>query len=102
MTTRTEVQNKALHKYLELVAKELENQGQTMRDVLWRGRYLEVPPTKHSIKEMVWKPIQNATLGKKSTTELTTKEINQVYEVMSMFLARNFGIDIPFPSQNEL
>lgn len=96
---RTLTQNKALHKYLELVAHELQNGGHTMQDVVSKINMCEIPPTTRTVKEIIFKPIQEAVLGKKSTTELTTAEVNQVYEVMSMFLAKEFEISLPFPSQ---
>lgn len=98
---RTLSQNNAIHKYLDLVARELQNQGQTMRDVIQKLPELEVLPTTKTLKEIVWKPIQKASLGKESTTELETAEVTLVYDIMSMFLSKHFQIDIPFPS-NEL
>lgn len=96
---RSKSQNDAMHKYFEMVAHELRNQGQTMQDVIQKISMVEITPTTNSIKEIVWKPVQEVVLGKTSTTQLTTKEINQVYEVVSMFLAKEFKVDIPFPSQ---
>lgn len=101
MEQRTSQQNKALHKYLTLVAQELTNQGQTMQEVVKHIRKAEITPTMHTIKEIVWKPLQEIILGKKSTTELTTAEVNKVYEVMSMWLAKEFQIDLPFPSNED-
>jgi hypothetical protein len=40
-------------------------------------------------------------LGKNSTTELTTKEIDQVYDVITKHLAK-WGIQIDFPSFENL
>jgi len=99
METRTKTQNKAIHKYLELVAHELCNQGQTMQNIIQHINKVEITPTPENVKEIIWREIQRALFGKKSTTELTTSEVNKVYEVMSMFLAREFEISIPFPSQ---
>ena len=70
-----------------------------MQDVVKKIDMCEILPTTRTVKEIIFKPIQEAVLGKKSTTELTTGEVNQVYEVMSMFLAKNFEISLPFPSQ---
>jgi hypothetical protein len=36
--------------------------------------------------------------GKESTTELTTKEINELYEVINRATAEKLGISIEFPS----
>ena len=96
---RTLTQNRGLYKYFELIAHELQNQGHTMNDVVEKYSAIEIYPTTHSVKEVLWKPIMTALLGKSSTTELTTKEINQVYDAVSMFLAKQFGISLPFPSQ---
>lgn len=101
MEQRTDQQNKAIHKYLEMVAHELCNQGQTMQDVIKHINKVEITPTKDNLKEIVWREIQKVLFGKKSTTELTTVEVNQVYEVMSMWLAKNFEISLPFPSIEE-
>lgn len=97
---RTISQNNALHKYLEMVALELQNQGQTMQDVVKKVDFIEIVPTKDSVKSVLWKPIQEVTLGKRSSTELSTSEVNSVYEILSMFLAKQFGISVPFPSHD--
>jgi len=98
---RSSAQNRSIHKYLEMVAHELANQGQTMQGVVRKVAMVEIPPTKDSLKEMLWKPIQEVALGKKSTTELTTDEVNKIYEIISMFLAKEFEISLPFPSYEE-
>ena len=99
---RTITQNKSIHKYFELVAEELCNQGQTMQNVIKKINKVEILPTRESVKVIIWHEIQKALFGKVSTTELSTGEINKVYEVMSAFLIREFGIDIPFPSIESL
>ena len=98
---RTKRQNDALHLYLTLVAHELENGGYTMQDVVKKITTIEIPPTKDTVKSIIWKPIQNVLFEKKSTTELTTGEVNRVYEVMAQFLAQQFQISLPFPSEED-
>ena len=97
MEQRTSQQNKALHKYFELVAHELKNQGQTMQNVVQKLDYCEITPTKDSIKALIWKPIQEIVVSKEHTAELNKHEIDEVYEIVSMFLSKQFGIDLPFP-----
>ena len=97
---RTNPQNRALHLYLEMVARELQNQGQTLQNVVKCIEKVEIIPTGKNLKEVVWREIQKALLHKESTTELTKHEVTQVYEVMSMWLAKHFEIDLPFPSEN--
>ena len=98
---RTSTQNKAIHLYLEQIARELTNMGETMQNVVKKMPAVEITPSKESLKIVVWKPIQEAMLGKKSTTELTTAEVSKVYEIVSMFLAKQFKISIPFPDETQ-
>jgi len=86
---------------MEMVARELENGGHTMQNVIQHINRVEITPTKENVKQIIWHEIQKALFGKKSTTELTTDEVNKVYEVMSMFLAREFEISLPFPSEEQ-
>lgn len=97
---RTELQNNAIHLYLEWVARELQNQGQTMQDVVEKINFAEITPSKNAVKEMIWRPIQETVVNKKSTTELTKNEVNEVYEIISMFLSKQFRIDLPFPNDD--
>src|SRR3990167_8505157 len=98
---RTNQQNKSLHKYLEMVAHELSNQGQSMANVVTKLNFVEITPTKNSVKEIIFRPIMEAVVGKNTSRALTTKEIQEVYEIMSMFLSKQFEISLPWPSVEE-
>jgi len=98
MVQRTIEQNNALHLYLEQVAEALNREGHTMQDVVKAIKRAEIRPTKEALKEVVWRPLQEIILAKKSTTELTKQEIDPVYEVMNKWLGQNFAIHIPFPN----
>lgn len=94
---RTTQQNKSLHKLFEMLADELNNSGYDMRKVL--KPEIDIPWTKQNIKEYLWRPVQEAMYGKKSTTELTTKDLDKVYEVLCRHLGSKLGITMPpFPS----
>jgi len=95
---RTLAQNNSIHLYLSWVARELINQGQTLQDVVKKITKVEIIPNTYNLKEVVWREIQKALLGKESTTFLTKHEVNEVYEVMSMWLSKNFEISLPFPN----
>lgn len=97
--TRTLTQNRAIHKYLEMVAKELANGGHTMQDVVKVITKIEITPTKENVKEIIWREIQKAMYGIFSTKDLETAQVSKIYEVMAMFLAREFEISLPFPSE---
>jgi len=97
---RTIKQNRALHKYFELVAGTLNEAGLDMRKTL--KPEIDIPWSKESVKEYLWRPIQKAQLQKRSTTELDRKDINIIYETLNRFLGEKLGVHTPFPSLEEL
>jgi hypothetical protein len=96
---RTPAQNNSMHLWLTDVATELNKQGQTLQAVVAQIKRAEVRPTMENLKEVVWRPYQIAAFGKESTTELTTEEVDKVYEGLNKFFGEHFGIHVPFPSQ---
>ena len=98
---RTQQQNRALHLYLTQVADELNRQGHTMQNVVQKITKVEIRPTLYNVKEMIWREIQKAVLGKESTTFLEKSEIDQVYDVMNKWLGTYFEIHIPFPNDEQ-
>ena len=91
---RTLQQNKALHKYFSLVAEALNDRQLTVKTIIKAD--IEWNPL--SVKSLLWKPIQEAVLQKKSTTELKRKEIDDVYDTINRALGEKFGIHVPFPT----
>jgi len=65
---------------------------------------VEIPWTETAVKEGIWKPIQHALTEKTSTTELTTAEVNQVYEAVEDALASRLSPwePVPFPSEESM
>jgi hypothetical protein len=97
---RTEQQNRALHKLFELWAEELNNAGYTVQLVLSKKMELDWDASK--VKELLWRPAQQAILGKRSTTELAKQEdIDKVYEHLNRHLSEKFYIHVPFPCDME-
>jgi hypothetical protein len=97
---RTGRQNSALHLWLTMVAGELDKRGFTLQDIIKAIKRAEIRPTMENMKECVWKPYQEAALGKKSTTQLEKQEVDVVYEGLNKFLGDHFdGIHIPWPSK---
>lgn len=93
---RTAAQNRALHKMFGTLANELNEQGLTILKTLKPS--VEIQWNATTIKELIWRPIQRAQLNKKSTTELTTIEIDQVFDTITKHLGEKFGIELMFPS----
>lgn len=92
---RTLLQNRALHLYFQSVADILNEAGLDMRAVLKPG--IEIPWSKETVKNFLWRPIQRIQLGKESTKELTTVDIDKVFDTMNRHLA-NHGVHEDFPS----
>jgi hypothetical protein len=90
-------QNSAMHKYYDLVAKEFNEAGLDIETTLTAYK-IDIPWTRETVKELMWKPIQNHMLRKSSTTKLNTKQVGEVYEVVNKFTCK-FGIHVPFPSE---
>lgn len=99
-TPRTLQQNKAIHVLFNLIAKELNDSGNDMRRTL--KETVDIPWTGANVKEFLWRPVQKAQLVKSSTTELTTKEIDEVFETLNRFLGERTGVHIPFPSIEQI
>src|SRR3990167_1784755 len=96
---RTTQQNRALHLYFGLVAEELNDAGLDMRAIL--KPEVDIPWTARNVKEFLWRPVQKIQLGKVSTTDLATKEIDVVFETVNRHLAKH-GIHVPFPNIEEI
>lgn len=103
LKTRTIKQNSALWQYYETLAETLNESGLDMRTVLKPS--IDIPWSKQSIHDYLWKPVQDAYLDKKSTTELNTDEVSKVYDILHRHLVEKFGsmVELPqFPSQESL
>jgi fructosamine-3-kinase len=93
---RTGQQNAALHLYFTQLAEALNSAGFDMKKTIRED--VDIPWTPENIKEFLWRKVQQAYLRKKSTTELTTEEIDKVYDVVNKVIAERTGVHIPFPS----
>ena len=95
---RTLTQNDSLHLLFEQLATVLNDMGLYVGQVI----RFDAPWDKDRVKELIWREVQKKMTGKKSTTQLTTKEIDEIFEVIHHGFAEK-GIDIPdFPSINTL
>lgn len=93
---RTSRQNRALHKLFSLLAQELNDAGLDQRKVLKES--VDIPWTEGAVKEQLFRPIMKAQLGKNSTTELTTKEVDEVFDTLNRHLGEKLHIHTMFPS----
>ena len=94
---RTSLQNNALHLYFRNASTSLNDAGFTVAKTLNKG--LEMPWTEILFEQLIWKPVQLAQLGKKSTTQLTKHEVSNVYDIINLHLSTTRKIHIAFPSR---
>ena len=95
---RSGPQNKALHKYCELLADALNDAGYDMKKTL--KPEIEIPWTKESVKNHLWRPIQHAMFDIDSTTEMDTVEPSKIYEVLNRHLDEKFHIQVEWPHKD--
>ena len=95
---RTLPQNAAMHLWFTQLAEALNAAGWDMKkvirfDILW---------TEFNVKENLWRPVQEAEFGKRSTTELATDEVSKIYEIINREIGIRTGVSVPFPSEEEM
>lgn len=98
--TRTSKQNRSIHLLFQMVADELNDKQLDMRTVLKPS--VEIPWTKDTVKEYLWKNIQEVYCNKKSTTQIDTHEIDEIFDILNRHLSEKFQVSIEFPSINQL
>ena len=96
---RSALQNKALHKYCEMLAEALNDRGLDMVLVLHRNPEMKVSWTKQAVKEKLWRPVQEALLNKKSTTKANRNEYSKVYDELNKHLINLHGVSVPWPEK---
>lgn len=96
-TPRTYKQNNALHLFCELLSEALNEAGIGQK-VFLDG--LEVDNSPESVKSVI-RALGKAKYGKKSTAQLTTKEMTDIYEEINRHSAK-IGVHVPWPSEEEL
>lgn len=97
---RTIQQNKALHKYYRELAEALNAAGLDMKTVL--KPEIEIPWTQESVKNHLWRPVQKIMESKESTTELDTRDVSAIYDVVDRHIASKFGVHVEFPSDERM
>ncbi len=94
---KTPTQRNALHKWLEMLAVTLNESGFDM--TVWFQKYskagIAARWSKHSVKEIFYKPVLEAMTGKTSTEQMNTVEPSEVCDVVGQALAQRLGITAP-------
>lgn len=94
---RTSDQNRAMHKYFNLLATALNDAGLNVQHIL--SKKIELDWTPNMIKEILWRDVQKRLFGKTSTKDLDKmNEITLVYDTLNRHLGEKFELEsIPFP-----
>ena len=96
----TLTQSKSLHLFCEWLAETLNDAGYDMRTTLKQD--VDIPWTKMTVKDHLWRPIQLALTQKRSTQDITTTDPTEVHAVLSRHLGERLGIQCPeWPKRQE-
>jgi len=98
--SRTLTQNKALHLWFDMLACALNDAGfdqVKVIDIMEDG--IDIPWSKETVKQILYKPILEAMTNKTSTSEMDTVEPSKVYDTLSRWLVTK-GLPAPqFPDR---
>ena len=97
--SRTLTQNRALHKFCQMLADKLNEAGLDQKKVL--KPEVEIPWTQEAVKEHLWRPIQKAVTGLDSTTKPEASQYSDIYEVLNRHLTTKLGVHVPWPNKEE-
>ena len=96
---RTGKQNNSLHKYIRALAVALDDAGIDMRTTI----KMPIKPTEENVKECMVKPVMRALYPEiESTTKLSTKQMQELYNVLDRATGQKLGIHVPWPSEESM
>jgi predicted RecB family nuclease len=94
--TRSGKQNSALHLFFTMVADQLNDSGAEFQDAGLSTGQISTIYTCNIVKELIWRPLQTALFDVKSTTELTTCQIDRILDIIIKFFGER-GLELDFP-----
>ena len=97
---RSNKQNASLHKYLALLSEALNDAGYDCFNFFKEG--FAMPWNERLVKELIWRPVQQVVIDKKSTTEADTIQYSEIYDVINAHMSQNKHIFVPWPSNESL
>lgn len=98
---RTLTQNRAFHLYFTMVAVQLNNSGLYINTLIKEDKYkADIDWSGDLVKNQLWRPIMEAILDKKSTTQLEKAEVDRVYNTLNRYLS-GMGVSVPFPNREK-
>lgn len=96
------LQRNSFHVWLGLLAEELNASGCDQRAVFEQMREgVDIPWTKLTVKDNLWKPIQEAVVQKAFTEDLKINEHDEIYSVLHRWLVSKGFPCPPWPTGGE-
>jgi hypothetical protein len=99
--TLTTLQNSSIHKFFVIICDNLNDLGIEFCYTGLTGIDLSVRYTPNIVKNFFWRPIQIALFDIVSTTQLDTKKINDISDVIIKFFGEK-GVVVEFPNKDRL
>ncbi len=100
----TNMQKGCVHLWLRKLSEALNDSGQGMRACFEAGKLtLEVSWTEDTIKQVFWEGYFNKMYPSiDGMPNLTTEQVNIIVKDIDRAMLDVFGINVPFPSEEEL
>ena len=97
--TRTTTQNAAMHVFFRNLAQALNDAGFDMK-VFLKSTSSTMPIAWNpvTVKEVLWRPVQEAMTGKHSTTEVNTVEPSDIHQQLMRKISELTGVYVEFPN----
>lgn len=100
-STRSSLQNKALHKYFLIIVDALNELGMEFQYFGLKGQVLETRYTTTIVKNQFWRQLQITMFDIESTKDINTKQMNEIIDVIDKFFAER-GVYVQFPDKDQL
>jgi hypothetical protein len=96
LSHRTLAQNNALWLMYSQLADELNEKGIDLRTLI--RKEVDIPWTRYSVHEYLWKPLLKVMFGKNSTTKMSkTEEIEAVYDALNRIIIERTKGEVRLP-----
>lgn len=91
-------QRASLHLWFTHMAQALNDSGQEIQHIL----KVDVPYTNHSVKQCIWEPIQKSYLQTENISELQTRDVDQIFDILNRGIGDYTGVNVPWPQRKKI
>lgn len=89
-----------MHLLFQQISDELNRKGHSVQDLMNKLQFIEIMPTETVIKG-IFQGICKAQYHTSHTSELTSDQVDKVYDVFNKWLGQEFEVHYPFPSKED-